>query len=86
MGGYCYPRQCAASVISSKNIRIVPDQGIVRSIEGELTGILEYIPPHDEKSLRPFLGILAFNKKLLPNCTQLFQPLNQFLRKGARWL
>lgn len=66
-----------------KLLGYVVDHGTVRPSEDKLKAILEYPPPHKEKSLRRFLGILAFHTQFIPNYAQLSHPLNQLLRKGV---
>lgn len=68
-----------------KLLGYVVENGRIQPNKGKLKAILEYPAPHNEKSLRRFLGMLGFYRQFIPNCAALSHPLNQLLRKGVRW-
>jgi hypothetical protein len=43
-------------------------------------------PPQDIKQLQRFLGMVNFYRSFLPNCAQVFRPLTDFLKGGAKTL
>jgi hypothetical protein len=43
-------------------------------------------PPEDIKQLQPFLGMVNFYHRFLPNCAEILKPLTDLLKGGAKML
>jgi hypothetical protein len=50
------------------------------------TEIKKCLPPQDIKQLQRFLGMVNFYRRFLPKCAQIFKPLTDLLKGGAKTL
>ena len=53
----------------------------------EKIAVIENAPlPWNVQQLRPFLGLLSYYCKFLPNLAAIVQPLNDLMQKGKKWV
>jgi len=69
----------------------LPYLGFVVSAEGlktspaKVKAIVDTKRPHDDTSLRAYLGLINYYGKFIPKLSAVAAPLNKLLRKGERW-
>ena len=57
----------------------------IHTTEDKLQAIVQAPAPKNVHELRSFLGLINYYGKFIPNAVAILQPLNNLLRKEAKW-
>ena len=82
---YAKPSKCQFYEKSLKFLRhIISTRGIKPDPE-KIKAIVELPRPTNILGLQSFLGLVAFVRKFIPNCSELIAPLTALLKKGVKF-
>jgi hypothetical protein len=85
MDMYLKPSKCHFEVHKIEFLGMILENGTVTMDPIKVAGVAEWKEPKNVRDVRKFLGFCNFYRRFIRGFSQIAKPLNNLLKKGAKW-